>query len=94
VMLAGVLERLKKAGAVKSMQRVRLARSSVKGALENARYRESAKASGRKRNRIKRAPTVAVRNVVKWNGLCPAGQHGLDYQGQFCGLCMNNKVSE
>lgn len=22
-----------------------------------------------------------------WSGLCPAGQHGLDYRGQICNLC-------
>jgi hypothetical protein len=22
-----------------------------------------------------------------WNGLCPAGKHGLDHEGQPCDLC-------
>jgi hypothetical protein len=24
---------------------------------------------------------------TEWSGLCPAGQHGLDYRGQICDLC-------
>lgn len=24
---------------------------------------------------------------MPWNGLCPKGRHGLDYQGQPCDLC-------
>lgn len=23
----------------------------------------------------------------KWNGLCPDGRHGLDFEGQACDLC-------
>lgn len=23
----------------------------------------------------------------KWNGLCPEGEHGLDFEGQDCDLC-------
>jgi hypothetical protein len=23
----------------------------------------------------------------KWNGMCPAGKHGADFQGQSCDLC-------
>lgn len=26
-----------------------------------------------------------------WNGLCPAGKHGLDYEGQPCDLCPVSK---
>ena len=25
--------------------------------------------------------------TVAWSGLCPSGQHGLDYRGQICDLC-------
>jgi hypothetical protein len=25
--------------------------------------------------------------MTKWNGLCPAGKHGLDHKGQHCNLC-------
>jgi hypothetical protein len=25
--------------------------------------------------------------TAKWNGLCPAGKHGLDFRGQPCDLC-------
>jgi hypothetical protein len=24
---------------------------------------------------------------TEWSGLCPSGQHGLDYRGQICDLC-------
>lgn len=63
VLLAKVLDNLKRAGAVKSLQRVRLARSSVKGALANARYREGARARGETRKRIRRAPRVKIANA-------------------------------
>lgn len=26
-------------------------------------------------------------NKPAWNGLCPRGQHGLDFEGQRCDLC-------
>lgn len=28
----------------------------------------------------------------KWNGMCPARRHGLDYQGQNCDLCAEDTV--
>lgn len=29
--------------------------------------------------------------AVWWSGLCPAGKHGLDYEGQACDLCAISK---
>ena len=34
---------------------------------------------------MKRAGVVKPRPA--WNGLCPANQHGLDFEGQACALC-------
>jgi len=28
---------------------------------------------------------------LEWDGLCPAGKHGLDFQGQPCDLCPRSK---
>lgn len=31
------------------------------------------------------------RTLHRWNGLCPAGKHGLDFEGQTCDLCAISK---
>ena len=51
---------LAKAGAPKSTARVRLAITSVKGAISNARHRAGATRDGRERKRIRRAPRVEI----------------------------------
>lgn len=51
---------LKRAGAPKSLERVKLALSSVRGALGNAEMREHAARDGRARKRVKRAPKMRV----------------------------------
>ena len=30
---------------------------------------------------------MELRHGAQWNGLCPAGKHGLDFEGQRCDLC-------
>jgi len=30
---------------------------------------------------------VANRDAPVWSGLCPAGKHGLDFEGQDCDVC-------
>jgi hypothetical protein len=39
--------------------------------------------------KIKGPRYVRSGRVIKeeWSGMCPAGKHGLDYQGQACDLC-------
>lgn len=32
----------------------------------------------------------AARRTGPWNGMCPAGRHGLDYQGQACDVCAHD----
>lgn len=57
------LAHLVEAGCPKAAQRVRLALSSVRGALSNTRHRESAAARGETRKKIKRAPKIEIRNI-------------------------------
>ena len=33
-----------------------------------------------------------VRQAPKWSGMCPAGKHGLDYEGQRCDLCPSTET--
>lgn len=33
-------------------------------------------------------------DASRWNGLCPAGKHGLDVQGQRCDRCPRDPVAE
>lgn len=58
-LLASARRLLVKAGAPKTAERVRLALTSARGALSNARYREHRP----ERKRIKRAPRVEVRTI-------------------------------
>ncbi len=50
--------------------------------------RELQKTGGRKlfERRLSRAP--------HWNGLCPAGKHGLDFEGQRCDLCASTTEAQ
>lgn len=35
---------------------------------------------------------MALRRERRWNGMCPAGTHSLDHEGQRCDLCIPQGV--
>ena len=57
-----------------------MSRSVVSTQLQRARNERVTKA---KLGRIARP---------SWNGMCPAGKHGLDYEGQRCDLCPSTET--
>lgn len=61
VLLKTALQHLERAGCPKSAKRVRLAISSVRGALANADYRLSAAGRGEVRKRVRRAPEIEIK---------------------------------
>jgi len=52
---------------------------------KNGKLREAAQRALDEIKRIARAVWAT------WNGLCPAGKHGLDFEGQACDLCAISK---
>jgi len=47
------------------------------------------------RHEVDRAIRIAklLRQRAEWNGMCPAGKHGLDHRGQMCDLCPQPKAA-
>ena len=37
--------------------------------------------------RAEKAKLGKISRPVRWSGMCPAGKHGLDFEGQLCDLC-------
>ena len=48
------------------------------------RYKQLATTHNAKLGRIGRPSS--------WSGMCPAGKHGLDYEGQRCDLCPSTEI--
>ena len=46
----------------------------------------------RERTRAAKARLGRIGRPRSWSGMCPAGKHGLDYEGQRCDLCPSTEV--
>ena len=42
--------------------------------------------------RAEKAKLGRIERPSKWRGMCPAGKHGLDYEGQRCDLCPSTET--
>lgn len=78
------------------IDRIEEARASLY--RQSARIEKARSASARSRASLRmykaseklealEAKDRAIDEAAKWNGLCDAGKHGLDFKGQPCDLC-------
>ena len=42
--------------------------------------------------RVAKAKLGRIGRPRSWSGMCPAGKHGLDYEGQLCDLCPSTET--